>query len=174
MRPLDEDSSFLGHLLSYRAVQGGIMDACSMVAAHGPLRLPLPAYAPTTLSPSKWKAGREAPKCSWGRRPNQTFCRSLVRSLVICLWRTCGRERPSHIWEGLPDKDPITVLKTCAPGRRLEFPGSVAQPPCCPSAFCKDHKANSDFGAQVLFVKITRPWGFGAQVLIVKFTRPTL
>ena len=72
------------------------------VAAQDPLISPSPE--PAALSPSKREARREANKCSWGARVNQTFCRSLVKSLVIRLGGTCGRDMPSRILECLPGK----------------------------------------------------------------------
>ena len=47
------------------------------------------------------RAGRDAAKCSWCARVNQTF----RRSLDICLGRTCSGEMPSRILECLPGKE---------------------------------------------------------------------
>jgi len=79
--PQEEGSSFLGQMLSYRVTWGGIMDACNQFDGsrswpHCP-SLP-PDYDSAALSPSKWEANKEANKCSWDARVNQTFCRSLV------------------------------------------------------------------------------------------------
>ena len=101
-------------------------------AAAKPLIFPLNDDDPAALSPSKWEARRDTKKCSRGTRVNQTSCRSLVRSLVICLGCTCGREGPSCTWKCLPGMDHAPIKKRCAsPGRRLELPGPIAQPPCC-------------------------------------------
>ena len=139
------------------------LQCCPGLAAQDPLITPLPDYDPAALSPCKREARREANKSSWDARLNQTFCRSLVRSLVICLWRTCGRERPSHILEGLPGNDPITVWKTQVPqdegssflGQLLSY--RAARGDIMDTCSKKPAHGPADFGTQVLFVKITRP-----------------
>jgi hypothetical protein len=72
------------------------LQCCPGVAAQDPLISALPDYDPAALSPSKREARREANKCCGYARINQTFCRSLVRSLVTRLARTCGRGTKSQ------------------------------------------------------------------------------
>ena len=81
--------------------------------------------------PSKWEA-RGAQKCSWSARVNQTFCRSLVRSLAVLGAHVMERSLRAS-WNAHLGRTTTPALKTFEPpGQRLQFPESVAQLPCCP------------------------------------------